>query len=432
MTKIEKHKLTDDEKAIRELSDRIVEAQSPIRILDAVKWDNSIKAEFFQHKFRKLPSVDKEYYKKIPLGFDPAKKIDEFYHIEHEIKRRLGKFSAASELMQQRCKEYRDVVHMLEMRGQREFTNIAQDLYGSSDDAFYAGAPTLRDLSTVVSEALGNIKNQTLDKRDEPIYTAQESVEILNKKLSRYFGEHDTVHVKVSDDIVADAAAGADTIKLRGDLKFSERVLQLYEVHEGWVHLGTTINGLRQPVCTFLSKGPPSCTVIQEGLAMLTEIFTFSSYPARVRRITNRIISINMAENGANFIEVFHFFREQGISDEESYQNTVRVFRGSTPNQGPFTKDLAYSKGFILIYNYLRLVIQRGYLSHIPLLFLGKISLRNIRLLAELVEQNLVIPPKYVPPQFSDKAGLSSWMSYSLFLNRLDLEKLAKDYQDIL
>ncbi len=62
MTKIEKHKLTDDEKAIRELSDRIVEAQSPIRILDAVKWDNSIKAEFFQHKFRKLPSVDKEYF----------------------------------------------------------------------------------------------------------------------------------------------------------------------------------------------------------------------------------------------------------------------------------------------------------------------------------------------------------------------------------
>jgi len=432
MAKIEKRKLTKDEKAIRELSDRIVEAQNPIRVLDAIKWGNDVKAEFFEHKFRKLPSVDKDYYNKVPLGFDPKKKIDEFYDIEHEVKRRLGKFNAASELMQQRCKEYRDVIHMLQMRGQTEFSNIAQDLYGSSEDAFYAGAPTLRDLSTIVCEVLSNIKDQTLDEKDKAIYSAQESAEILNKKLSKFFGGRDSVHVKVSDAIVADAAAGADTIRLRGDLKFSERVLQLYEVHEGWVHLGTTINGLIQPICTFLSKGPPSCTIIQEGLAMLTEIFTFSSYPARVRRITNRIISINMAEEGANFIEVFHFFREQGISEEESYQNTVRVFRGSTPNKGPFTKDLAYSKGFILIYNYLRLVIQKGYLSHIPLLFLGKISLRNIHLIAELVEQNMVIPPRYLPPQFSDKAGLSSWMSYSLFLNRLDVEKLAKDYKDIL
>ncbi|WP_304986146.1 tyrosine/phenylalanine carboxypeptidase domain-containing protein [Coxiella-like endosymbiont] len=52
------------------------------------------------------------------------------------------------------------------------------------------------------------------------------------------------MHVKVSDDIIADASAGtADTTKLRKDLKFRERVLQLYEVHEWWVHLGITLNG---------------------------------------------------------------------------------------------------------------------------------------------------------------------------------------------
>ncbi|WP_235378883.1 tyrosine/phenylalanine carboxypeptidase domain-containing protein [Candidatus Coxiella mudrowiae] len=55
----------------------------------------------------------------------------------------------------------------------------------------------------------------------------------------------------VNDDIIADVVAGTDTTKLRKDLKFSERVLQLYEVYEGWVHFGTTVNGLEQTVCTF-------------------------------------------------------------------------------------------------------------------------------------------------------------------------------------
>ena len=165
---------------------------------------------------------------------------------------------------------------------------------------------------------------------------------------------------------------------------------------------------------------------------MLTEIITFSSCPARVQRLTNRITAISMAEEGANFIEVFHFFQEQGISDEESYQNTTRIFRGSTPIGGPFTKDLAYSKGFVLIYNYIRLSIQRGSLSNIPLLFLGKINLKDIHLLAQLAEEKFVIPPIHIPPQFSDHAALSAWMSYSLFLNQLDLKKLAQDYQNIL
>ena len=424
--------LNNVEQTIRELSDRIVAAQNPIRVLDAIKWTDDIKNDFFKHKFQKLPKVNEEYYKHIPLGFDPEKKVEEFYNIEHDIKRKLGKYNAASRLMQNRCREYRDVVQMLQVRGQRKFTEIAQDLYGSSDDAFYAGAPTLRDLASLVSSVLENIQDKTITEKDKTIYTAQEGVDILTKKLSSYFYDGDKIYVKVSDNIISDASAGADTIKLRADLKFSERVLQLYEVHEGWVHLGTTINGLRQPICTFLGKGPPSAIITQEGLAMLTEIFTFSSYPGRVRRITNRIIAIDMAEEGANFIDVFRFFQEQGGSEEENYHNTVRVFRGSTPNQGPFTKDLAYSKGFILLYNYIRLVMRKGNLSHIPLLFMGKISLRQIHLIAELAEDNIIIPPKYVPPQFQDKAALSAWMSYSLFLNRLDLEKLAKDYQDIL
>lgn len=139
-----------------------------------------------------------------------------------------------------------------------------------------------------------------------------------------------------------------------------------------------------------------------------------------------------MAENGADFIEVFQFLRDQGIAEKESYQNAMRVFRGSTPKQGPFTKDLSYTKGFVLIFNYIRLCVERGKLSLIPLLFCGKTNLAHLHLLEELVETGIVKPAKYLPPQFKDLSALTAWSTCSLFLNQIDLKKLAIDYQNIL
>ncbi len=101
-------------------------------------------------------------------------------------------------------------------------------------------------------------------------------------------------------------------------------------------------------------------------MAILTELFTFSSYPARARRINNRVVAINMAENGDNFIDAFNFFHEKGQAEDESYYDAVHIFPGSTPDQAPFSKDLSYSKGFILIYNYIRLRIGSGDLSQLP------------------------------------------------------------------
>lgn len=270
------------------------------------------------------------------------------------------------------CREYREVVRLLMARGTPDFPKISQELYGSAQDAFYAGAPTLRDLAGLVSKTL-SMHHPIADPKDEKRYTAEESVNILSERLSNYFQDPEQqVRVKLTDDIIADASAGADTIKLRKDMMFSERELRIFEVHEGWVHIATTLNGLVQPICTFLSKGPPSSTLNQEGLAIILEIFTFSSYPQRVLRLTNRVIAIDMVEQGANFLDIFNFYLEQGLTESESYKAAVRSFRGCLPEHGPFTKDLSYSKGFILIYNYIRLAIKAGMQKQIPLLFLGK------------------------------------------------------------
>lgn len=425
--------LGEYEQAIRELSELIVTAQKPIRILDSLKWDTSVEEYFFKSKCKKLPLIDRDYYlEKNPLSFDPVKKIQEFHDIERAIRRKLGQYSGVGSIMQRMCYEYCRVIEMLQARGTSKFTEISQELYGSSEDAFHVGAPTLKDLATLASNTLSNIKDQVTTSADDEIYSSEEAVAMLGDRLSTYFSEGDTPRVELSDGIIADAAAGADKIKIHKGLKFSLREIRTFEIHEGWVHLGSTLNGMAQPICTFLSKGPPSSTVTQEGLAIITEIFTFSSYPGRVRRLTNRISAVSMAEEGANFYDVFQFYREQGLTENDSYQSTVRVFRGSTPSGGPYTKDLSYSKGFILIYNFMRLAVQRGLVKRIPLLFVGKTTLEDLHIISDLVDEGIITPPKYIPPQFADIAALSAWMVYSLFLNRLDLRRLELDFKAIL
>lgn len=425
--------LDEYRQTIHELSEQVVAAQKPIRILDALKWDGEVEKYFFEHKCKKLPVIDAEFYaRNNPLTFDPQKKIEEFQEIDRNIRRKLGQYSGVGSIMQRMCYEYCRVVEMLVARGTPRFTEISQELYGSSKDAFHIGAPTLKDFGLLASAALENISDQVETKKDIERYTSEDAIKILSEKLGNYFQGHDQISVEMSDGIIADAAAGADKIKIRSGAKFSRRELRSLEVHEGWVHLGTTLNGLSQPICTFLSKGPPSSTVTQEGLAIITEIFSFSSFPGRVRRLTNRVNVVNMAEEGANFFDVYEFYRSQGIDEEESYQSALRVFRGSSLDGGPFTKDLSYSKGFILIYNYMRLAVQRGLVTRIPLLFVGKTTLDDLHVLADLQSEGIITPPKYLPPQFEDLSAVSAWMVYSLFLNRLDLQRMATDFKGIL
>jgi uncharacterized protein (TIGR02421 family) len=418
---------------IRELSDRIVEAQRPIRILDAIKWDASIQQAFFASACSEIPRVDRAYYESRPLPFDPEKKRNEFQEIDREIYSKLGQFSPVGAIMRRMCREYRTVVRMLEARGTPEFSRRSQELYGSAGDAFHAGDPTLADLGDLMAEALRNVDLSRAVPEEHKTITGQQAVEILQERLNRVYPPSDKpVRVVLSDGIVSDAAAGTDYLKIRGEARFTERDLRLLEVHEGWVHLGTTFNGLSQPVCTFLGKGPPSSTVTQEGLAILMEVIGFVSYPSRLWKVTNRIHAVEMAEEGANFLDVFRFFREKGFTEQESYANAMRVFRGSTPDAGPFTKDICYSKGFVLVYNYVRLAIRKGLLERVPLLFCGKTTLEDMRTLAHLVEEGIVERPRFVPPLISDLNALISWMCFSNFLNELNLERIEADYANIL
>jgi len=94
------------------------------------------------------------------------------------------------------------------------------------------------------------------------------------------------------------------------------------------VHSLTALNGREQPVLPSLALSSPRVTVTQEGLATFAEQITGSIDIERMKRISLRIEAVAMALDGANFLEVFHYFRLAGQSDTDSFTSAQRVFRG--------------------------------------------------------------------------------------------------------
>jgi len=159
---------------------------------------------------------------------------------------------------------------------------------------------------------------------------------------------------------------------------------------------------------------------------------TFSSTPERLMRLINRVRATTLVEEGANFLDIFEFFRAKGLDVDDSYTFTSRVFRGSSSTGMPFTKDLTYIKGFVLTYNFMRLAVHQGKPDRIPLLFCGKTMIEDMKVMTDLVEEGTVSPPRFLPPQFKDLNGLSAWMSFSRFMTSLNFRQLEQDYANIL
>ena len=413
---------------VAQLAGRIVEAQRPIRVLQSLRWENVIEEQFMKSKGRELPKVDPAYYEGVDLGFDPRAKSEEFEDIARDIERELGDTDSIGAIMNATAIEYRDVVRMLSQRGTPLFYAYSRKLYGSPKDKFPDGKSTVRDLGHVMYEILTKVDDKLLGQTFERNMTSADCVAELNTRFARYFAGVE-VQVQADDSIIADAAAGSDYVKVRTGAKFSQRDIDVLEVHEGWVHVATSLNGQQQTVAKWLAKGPPRTVAVQEGLDALLEIFTFRMYPRRARRLNDRILAIDKAEDGASFLDVYEWFRTEGYDEEECFHNTRRIFRGGVTGGGaPFTKDACYCKGVVLNYAFIWSAIQHNRADLIPYLFVGKVAHEDVPILASRATDGVIRAPRYLPPMFKDLNGLAMWMAYSTFFARLGTTEIADYY----
>ena len=413
---------------IKELSDRIVAAQRPIKVLGAINWDERIKTDFLASGCTEQPKVDRDYYLARETKLDPDETRGVLLDIEADVARHLGSLSPAGNLMRFMCEQFRLTVDMIESRGTPRFSAISRLLYGTPSDVFHSGGPTVADLARTMRATLEANAVGIAAMGDERTIPGADAVAMLREQLDASVGEG-LIEVRVDDQIASDAAAGSDYIKMRADRFFSRRDINLLEAHEGWVHVATTMNGLAQPVCTFLGKAAPRTTVTQEGLAVLTEMLNLRSHPMRLAKLMRRIEAIEMASDGASFVEVFEAMRVEGLSEDDAWVTTSRVFRGSLPDAGPFTKDLGYGKGLVLTLMYVRMAIRFGSTGRIPMLFCGKVDLLDMAALHQLHDEGLVEQPSFVPPPFNDMAALATTLALSRFTSQLDLDRLSVEYE---
>ena len=417
---------------LKTLSDRLVAIQKPIQILDSIKWPAEFESKFLASDGKIMPAVNKAFYDQQALSFDDAKVYQELLDLRQDIHRQLGKTDGLAQIMRQTTDQYLIVIEMLRHRGTPQFGLHSQTLYGSASDKLHGDRKTLLQLAERLCAIFSTPAVDHLKRPYANNIPAHQAVDLLSRKLSNYFNPGD-VRVMLSNGIVSDAAAGGDCIKLNQNAHFSELDLQVLEVHEGWVHVGTTLNGRSQPYASWLGVGSPRITAQQEGLAVLMETLTFSSFPLRARRISDRVKAVDLVEKGANFIEVFQHFRNKGNSSHDSYRVTQRVFRGGMVEGGAaFTKDLSYIKGFVENVNFIKTAIESGVPEILPMMFVGKVNLDDIPLLYERYLEGVIKAPTYLPPMFRDLNGLFVWFGFSSGMSFMNMGSVKKHYRQLL
>jgi uncharacterized protein (TIGR02421 family) len=423
--------LADYQQRVKTLSDQLIELQRPIRILDAIKWPATAQAQFLASNGSKLPDVDQAYYHRIKLDFDPMVLRDRFLMLRREVQRTLGRKDGLGGILTDTIDQYLLVIELLRTRGTVDFGRHSRALYGSARDHLRGDRKSLRQLGEKLCEIFSLPAAEHLSRPYSNHISAPAAVEILQQRLGNYFQPGD-IRVILSDGIVSDAAAGGDYIKINQDSEFTEFDLQVLEVHEGWVHVGTTLNGRKQPWASWLSVGSPRVTACQEGLAVLMETLTFSSYPRRALKVSDRVVAVDMAEQGADFVEVYRFFTERGMAAKDAYKITQRVFRGGTVRGGSvFTKDLSYLRGFVENVNFIRSAIQSGVPEILPMLFVGKVTLDDIPTLYQHYLEGTISGPHYIPAMFRDLNGLYVWFGFASGISVINMARVQKHFHSL-
>lgn len=384
--------------AARRLSDRLLAAVRPIRVLDSVRWDDSVERDFLAAGGREVPRITQASY--APLRFDADTKRQELSDLEREVRRRLGRGDPQGQLLASRCRQAKSAVALLAARGTFAFAPLARELYGDpspADDAAVDAVFTAMAKLTppAPSEAA------TLD--------TDAAADRLGHRLRKSLAGAGRFLIRTCDNLASLAAACGRSIKLRRDARFTEADIACLEVHEGWVHLGTTLNARQQQICVFLAHGSPTVTATQEGLAVLCELLAGVCHAGRVRRLRRRYQAVRLADEGADFRDLFRFFLADFDDPRDAYQQSARVFRGSLPaGAGPFAKDRTYALGLVRVLRAAQSAVCNHRIDRLQLLFTGKVALADLPVLNVLADAEMLDRPAFLPPPFNDLSALAA------------------------
>ncbi|WP_242112573.1 flavohemoglobin expression-modulating QEGLA motif protein [Luteimonas aquatica] len=402
-----------------ELDARMVAAVRGIKLLSLVSWPASAQQRFLERHAQGRDELPHVAYPKL-----------DFSHTRHELDAIAAAADPAHPLgayLVDSTRSWSIAAELLEALGTDAVSTHSIRLFGRPDEPLPGNGPTGRAAAQHFIDIANELDHELIAPEEQVTISATALQLQLQVDLDGFFGER-VIEVTLDPDMIAKAAAGAQRIRLRTGAEYTDYDRHQLLQHEAFVHSLTALNGRAQPVLPSLALSSPRTTATQEGLATFAEQITGSIDIERMKRVSLRIEAVAMALEGADFIQVFRYFLAAGQSAAESFASAQRVFRGVPLGGGhAFTKDTVYLRGLISVHTFFRWSLRQDKLRLCRLLFAGKMTLGDVQRFEPLFGNGTLVPARYLPQWVSRANGLAGMLAFSLFANRIRLDKVDGD-----
>ena len=405
---------------LKKISTIIYRASRKVRVLRSLRWPSSARLSFFKNKSQKIPAIEYEPFESAEAASILSKAGPLFKDTDYDT------------WLKKKSDDILKSAKMLESVGTELFSKLSSEIYGTPRATFRDGETSPLDLAIRFDEIIESFQKSKTKFRKPKLIPSGELQSLIEESVQKIFKDQ-APEVVVVDNLSAKVTASVKRIRIRKSARFTQKDINQLINHEALVHVATTLNGRMQKSMPVLGANYGSITKTQEGLAVFSEFITGSVDIKRMRRLSDRVIAIDMAIRGADFIEVYRFFLERSDTKTQAFESARRVFRGGLTSGGaPFTKDIVYLDGLIRVHNFFRAAVSSGREDVSKLIFSGKIDLDDISIVKVMVKDRLVRPPKFIPPWFMDIDFLICYFSFSVFIDEINYKKIDNYYEKIL
>ncbi|MDB4928044.1 MAG: hypothetical protein JWM10_528 [Myxococcaceae bacterium] len=394
-----------------------------VRVLEAIGWPREVEERFFAGGAEGLPEVTYE------VDRDP---LNERVAALDAAEQSLEGDDPVTVWMRSTVGSMRDASRMVLALGTAEFSRLSKELYGGPRTRFHGGGERNIDLAHHVIERLRPHGTDEATDEECELLDAEALAESLRQRVAREYPSM-VIAVVVDPEATAKVVAGSTRVRVRADATFTPWEADALWHHEVETHALTGQNGAAQPEAGFLRVGGPRSTRTQEGLAVFTELHHHCASIERLQRLANRVLLVDMAEQGANFVDLYRHLVGQGATPREAYLDAQRVCRGGlVTGRAPFTKDTVYLAGLLDVQAFLSAVVREGFRDEMELLSCGRIALEDLTALVHLRRRGILQRPRYIPAWLRRWRTLVPEFAFLSFLDTVALGRVQLRYEELI
>ncbi len=400
----------------------IMDAARDIKVLSRLSWPSDVMHNFLHAWERGQPRLP-------AVSYQTGGLTDARTQLRKCLRALAAHEGPMADYLRATAASYDALIGLLDSVGTARMSVHSRLIYGSPGDPISSGhVNNLEAAEHFLDVGKAYYESARLQEADYCLSAHNMRAE-LTDRLAEVFPAN-TIRIDIDPGLASKAAAGAKRIRLRAATCYSEYDLEQLLQHEAFVHSLTALNGRAQPGLRTLSLGAPRTTGPQEGLATFSELVTGAIDISRVERLALRVVAIDNALAGADFVEVFRYLVDRGQTPQESFQSAMRVFRGAPVTGGSaFTKDVVYLHGLMEVHTFFRWAMQHQRLDLTRYFFAGRMTIGDVMRLAPMFEDGTLIAPTYLPPWMVRTNGLAAYLAFSVFANRITVEELDEHHE---